>query len=74
MNLIRLPRANVGWATGACFGAWVGTFMVFGHVSHNYVKLDIGPRLTIEITVADLLQWTRIGIVIGLIYGLPASG
>jgi len=74
MNLTGLSLANVGWAAGACCGAWVGTFMVFGHVAHNYVKLDIGPGLAIEITVADELQWIIIGLIIGLIYRPVPSG
>jgi hypothetical protein len=37
-------------------------------VLHNYVNLNIGLKLTLMQAVAYFVQWTIIGIVIGLIY------
>jgi len=65
---------NAGWAAGTRFGALVGTFMVFAHVAHNYVNLNIGPKLAIEMAIADLLQWTIVGLIIGVIYRPVTSG
>ena len=57
-----------GWVQGAGFGALVGTFMMFAHVAHNYVNLNIGRKLALEMAAAELVQWTIVGIVIGLLY------
>ena len=35
---------------------------------HNYVKLNIGLKLTLGQAVAYFVEWTVVGIVIGLIY------
>ena len=65
-----------GWAEGARFGALIGTFMMFAHVAHNYVNLNIGPKLAFEMAAAELSQWTIVGLVIGLIYksSSPVNG
>ncbi len=57
-----------GWTAGAWFGALIGTFMMFAHVAHNYVNLSIGRKLALEMAVAEFVQWTLVGLVIGLCY------
>jgi hypothetical protein len=57
-----------GWAAGVRFGALIGTFMLFAHVAHNYVNLNIGCKLALEMAAAELVQWTIVGLVIGLVY------
>jgi hypothetical protein len=57
-----------GTAEGARFGALIGIFVVFGFVLHNYVNLNIGLKLALGQSITYFLQWTIIGIVIGLIY------
>src|SRR5437763_995243 len=47
-----------GFAEGARFGALIGTFMMFAHVAHNYVNLNIGRKLAFEMAAAELVQWT----------------
>jgi hypothetical protein len=42
--------------------------VVCGFVLHNYVNLNIGLKLSVGQAVAYFVQWTIIGIVIGLIY------
>jgi hypothetical protein len=59
---------GVGWVAGARFGALIGTFMMFAHVAHNYVNLNIGRKLAIEMAAAELVQWTIVGTVLGLLY------
>jgi len=61
------PRGSSA-AKGARFGVLMGLFVVFGFVLHNYVNLNIGPKLALGQAVAYFLQWTIIGTVIGLIY------
>src|SRR5215216_233328 len=53
---------------GARFGALIGIFVVCAFVLHNYVNLNIGLKLALGQAVAYFVQWTIIGIVIGLIY------
>jgi hypothetical protein len=57
-----------GTAEGARFGVLIGIFVVCGFVLHNYVNLNIGLKLALGQAVAYFVQWTIIGIVIGLIY------
>ena len=63
-----LYRSGFGPAEGARFGALIGVFSVCAFVVHNYVNLNIGPRLTLEQAAAYLIEWIVTGIVIGLIY------
>jgi hypothetical protein len=64
----RGTNAGAGWAEGVRFGALVGTFMMFAHVAHNYVNLNIGPKLALEMAVGELVQWAVVGLVIGMLY------
>src|SRR5580700_10584537 len=57
-----------GTKEGACFGVLLGIFVVCAFVLHNYVNLNIGLKLALGQAVTYFLQWTIIGIVIGLIY------
>jgi hypothetical protein len=41
-------------------------------VIHNYVNLNIGLKLTLGQAVAYFVEWTVVGIVIGLVY-IPAG-
>ena len=53
---------------GARFGVLIGIFVVCAFVLHNYVNLNIGLKLALGQAVVYFVQWTIIGIVIGLIY------
>lgn len=68
-----LYKGGSGVAEGARFGALIGLFAVCSFVIHNYVNLNIGLKLTVEQAVAYFLEWTVVGIVIGLIYRPPAA-
>ena len=57
-----------GTMEGARFGILIGIFVVCAFVLHNYVNLNIGLKLALGQAVAYFVQWTIIGIVIGLIY------
>jgi hypothetical protein len=57
-----------GIAEGARFGVLLGIFVVCAFVLHNYVNLNIGLKLALGQAVAYFIQWTIVGIVIGLIY------
>jgi uncharacterized membrane protein len=57
-----------GMTEGARFGLLIGIFVVCAFVLHNYVNLNIGLKLTLMQAVTYFVQWTIVGIIIGLIY------
>ena len=61
-------QGGSGTTEGARFGVLIGLFVVCAFVLHNYVNLNIGLKLALGQAVAYFVQWTIIGIVIGLIY------
>ena len=61
-------RGGSGLVEGTRFGVLVGIFAVCAFVVHNYVNLNIGLKLTLEQAVAYFVEWTVVGIAIGLIY------
>ena len=61
-------QGGPGTAQGARFGVLLGLFVVCAFVLHNYVNLNIGLKLALMQAAAYFVQWTIIGIVIGLIY------
>ena len=63
-----IRRGGSGLAEGARFGVLMGIFVVCGFVLHNYVNLNIGLKLALMQAAAYFVQWTIVGIVIGLIY------
>ncbi|HXD32215.1 MAG TPA: hypothetical protein VN643_13915 [Pyrinomonadaceae bacterium] len=63
-----IHQGGSGIAAGARFGVLIGIFVVCAFVLHNYVNLNIGLKLALGQAVTYFLQWTIVGIVIGLIY------
>ena len=63
-----LCRGGSGFVEGARFGVLIGVFAVCAFVVHNHVNLNIGLRLTIGQAVAYFVEWTAVGVAIGLIY------
>ena len=61
-------QGGSGTTEGARFGVLIGIFVVCASVLHNYVNLNIGLKLALGQAVTYFVQWTIIGIVIGLIY------
>jgi len=61
-------RAGSGVAGGARFGALIGIFAVCVFVLHNYVNLNIGLKLTLQQATVYFIEWTVVGILIGVIY------
>jgi hypothetical protein len=57
-----------GATDGARFGVLIAMFVVCAFALHNYVNLNIGLKLALGQAAAYFVQWTIIGIVIGLIY------
>lgn len=61
-------KTGFGAREGVIFGALVGVYSVGSFVLHNYVNLNIGWRITWFSAVAYMVEWTVVGLVIGLIY------
>jgi len=55
-----------GIAEGALLGVLISIFVVCGFVLHNYVNLNFGLKLVLGQAVVYCVQWTIVGIVIGL--------
>lgn len=60
-------QGGSGTKKGARLGVLIGIFAVC-NVLHNYVNLNIGLKLALGQAAAYFVQWTIVGIVIGLIY------
>src|SRR6185436_3667661 len=58
---------GAGLPDGARFGALIGLFMA-GVTVGNYAVFNIGSRLAGSMVIAGLVEWTIVGIVIGLVY------
>jgi hypothetical protein len=67
-----LYQGGSGVAEGARFGVLIGVFAVCAFVVHNYVNLNIGLKLTLQQSTVYLVEWIVTGMVIGLIYRIPA--
>ena len=63
-----MHQGGSGATQGARFGVLIGIFVVCAFVLHNYVNLNIGLKLALMQAAAYFVQWTIVGIVIGLIY------
>jgi hypothetical protein len=62
-----IRQGGSGTTEGARLGVLIGIFAVC-NVLHNYVNLNIGLKLALGQAAAYFVQWTIVGIVIGLIY------
>jgi hypothetical protein len=60
-------KGGSGVTKGAGLGVLFGVFAVC-NVLHNYVNLNIGLKVALGQAAAYFVQWTIVGIVIGLIY------
>ena len=61
-------KGGSGLTQGAVFGALIGLYAIGSFVLHNYVNLNIGLKITLVSALAYFVEWTVVGVVIGLIY------
>ena len=66
-----MHQGGSGITEGARLGVLIGIFMVCAFALHNYVNLNIGLKLALGQAAAYFVQWTIVGLVIGLIYKPP---
>jgi hypothetical protein len=62
-----MNKGGSGPMEGARLGVLIGIFAVC-NVLHNYANLNFGLKLAMGQAAAYFVQWTIVGIVIGLIY------
>ena len=62
-----LRHGGSGLAKGARLGVLFGVFAVC-NVLHNYMNFNFGLKLALGQAAAYFVQWTIVGLVIGLIY------
>jgi hypothetical protein len=62
-----IHQGKSGPAEGTRLGVLIGIFAVC-NVLHNYMNFNIGLKLALGQAAAYIVQWTVVGIVIGLIY------
>jgi len=59
---------TAGARSGAQLGFLFGVFMAGAFVAVNYATLNISGKLASELAVSELVEWTLVGTVVGLIY------
>jgi|SRR5580765_208284 len=68
MLFANTPGVGVGFGEVTRFGLLVGTFVVCTFVGPNYVTLNIGRRLALELAASAIFQWMLVCLVIAFIY------
>ena len=62
-----------GVKAGAFLGLLFGIFMVGAFVAVNYATIHISGKLALELAASEPIEWTLVGIVVGLIYKPPVA-
>jgi hypothetical protein len=62
-----------GLAAGALMGLLFGVFIAGAFVAVNYGTINISGKLALELAASALVEWTIVGIVIGLLYRPSAA-
>jgi len=57
-----------GVAEGVRFGALLGIFVAMAFSGVNYATLNIGRMHSLRMAIAGFVEWTLIGVVIGVVY------
>jgi hypothetical protein len=65
-------RGGSGPTRGVRLGVLIGILAIC-NVAHNFMNLNIGLKLALGQAAAYFVQWSVVGIVIGLIYKPPAT-
>jgi hypothetical protein len=57
-----------GPLAGALLGLLFGIFMVGAFVAVTYATIDISGKLALELAASEPIEWTLVGVVVGLMY------
>jgi hypothetical protein len=66
-------HGRAGVMEGARLGLLFGVFMIGAFVAVNYGTINISGKLALELAASALLEWTLVGITVGMIYKPAAS-
>jgi len=69
----KLHNGGSGAIEGARLGLLFGIFMVGAFVAVNYGTINIGGKLALELAISAPIEWTLVGIVVGLVYKPAAT-
>jgi hypothetical protein len=61
-------EAGRGLWNGARLGLLFGIFMAGAFAAVNYATVNISGKLALEIAISEPIEWTMVGIMVGLIY------
>jgi hypothetical protein len=61
-------EATHGLWNGARLGLLFGIFMAGAFAAVNYATVNISGKLALEIAISEPIEWTLVGIMVGLIY------
>ena len=64
----QIGHSGSGLVEGLRFGMLIGVFVLGGFVLHNFANLNIGLKLAVVQGIAYFVEWTVVGVAIGLIY------
>jgi hypothetical protein len=65
-------KGNAG--AGARLGLLFGIFMAGAFARVNYGTIQISGKLALELAASELIEWTLVGIVVGLVYKPARAG
>jgi hypothetical protein len=66
-------QSGGGARAGARLGLLFGIFMAGTFATVNYGTIHISARLALEVGASELIEWTLVGMVVGLIYRPAAN-
>jgi len=64
----RICAHKGGVGEGARLGLLFGIFMAGAFVGVNYGTIQISGKLALELAVSELIEWTLVGVMVGLVY------
>jgi hypothetical protein len=64
----RIYERGGGVRAGVRLGLLFGVFMAGAFVAVNYATINISGKLALELGTSELIEWSLVGIVVGLVY------
>jgi hypothetical protein len=61
-------KGGRGLVAGARLGLLFGVFIAGAFVAVNYGTINISGKLALELAISALIEWTMVGVLVGLVY------
>jgi hypothetical protein len=68
---IIFSKIGRGAGAGARLGLLFGIFMAGAFIAVSYGTIHIGGKLAVELAFSEPIEWTLVGLVVGLVYRSP---